>query len=146
MQSAFPKLAINGGCCNGSNVVVRFKTLVKILMAVLALGIGVPQPGCVAGISEAGKACCCTESPICKCHPDKLCNQSCTQNQVQTFDKQLPARGARASLHGDILLFSIAPTKVKYLVLVPAVHQRDLDASPPFGGSPPQARLCLWLI
>jgi hypothetical protein len=50
------------------------------------------------------------------------------------------------SSHGGTLLFSIAPTKIKYLVLVPVLHQRDLNASPPFGGAPPQAMLRLWLI
>jgi hypothetical protein len=125
----------------------HFKTFVAILMAVLALGIWTPQPACAVGTSDVGKTCCCTESPIRKCQPDKPCNQSCTLAQVQTFDKQLPARTALGtSLYGGSLLFSIAPIKIKYLVFVPIAHQRDLNTSPPFGGAPPQAVLCLWLI
>jgi hypothetical protein len=126
---------------------MRLKTFMQILMAVLTLGIGVPQSACVAGTTEAGMTCCCMESPISKCNPDKPCKQSCTLAQVQVFDKQLPTRMAFApSAHGNFLLSPIAPTKIKYLALISVVHQRDLNASPPFSGSPPQARLCLWLI
>jgi hypothetical protein len=50
------------------------------------------------------------------------------------------------SLYGGALLFLIAPTKVKYLALVSVALRREVNSSPPFGGSPPQARLCLWLI
>jgi hypothetical protein len=147
LRIAIPELAINDWCCNCVDVVARFKTFVQILMAVLALGICNPQAACAAGTSEAGKTCCCTESPTGKCQPDKPCKQSCTLIQVQAFDKQVPARMALAPLpQGDAFLFSIAPTKVKYLVLVPVAHRRELNASPPFGGSPPQAMLCLWLI
>ena len=127
---------------------VRFKTFGQILMIVLALGIGNPQPACAAGTTEAGKTCCCTGGPICKCHPDKPCKQSCTfVVQVQAFDKQMPARMALVpSPHGATLLFSIAPTQVRYFALVSVAHRREWNASPPFGGTPPQAMLCLWLI
>jgi len=52
----------------------------------------------------------------------------------------------KPALRGGTLLFSIALTGIKYLVLVPTAHIRDWNASPPFGTSPPQAVLCLWLI
>ena len=147
LQLAIPRLEINSWYCNCFNVAVHFKTFVQVLMAVLALGVVNPQPACAAGTVEVGKTCCCTGSPVCKCHPDKPCKQSCTLAQVRIFDKQLPGRMVVASSpHGATLLFSTALTKIKYLVLVPVAHQRDLNASPPFGGSPPQARLCLWLI
>jgi hypothetical protein len=132
---------------NCFKVAVRFKIFIHFLMAGLALGICDPRPACAAGTFEAGKTCCCTGSPVCKCHPDKPCKQSCTLAQVRAFDKQMPARTAVAlSPRGDTFLFSIAPTKVKYFVFVPVVHRRDMDALPPFGGGPPQARLCLWRI
>jgi hypothetical protein len=128
-------------------VAVRLKTFFQILMAVLALGMGYPQSACAAGTPEAGKTCCCADNPG-KCHSENPCKPSCAHVQVQVIiDKQLPARMALApSPHGNTLLFSIAPTTVKYLVLVSVVHRGALNASPPFGGSPPQARLCLWLI
>jgi len=126
---------------------VRFKTFTQILMAVLALGMSSPQPVCAAGTSEVEKNCCCSGGPVCKCHPGTPTKQSCVSTPVQVFDKQLPGRIASvSSLHGNSLLFSIAPTEFKYLVLVSATRHRDLDASPPFGSSPPQAMLCLWLI
>jgi hypothetical protein len=116
-------------------------------MVVLALGTGAPQPACVAATPEAGMACCCTQSPVCQCERAKPCQQLCALAQVQALDKQIPVRVTFASsLHGDSFLYSIAPTKIKYLALVPVVHQRELNASPPFGGSPPQAVLCLWVI
>ena len=126
---------------------VHFKTFVQILMAMLALGMINPQATCAAGTSEAGKTCCCTGSPVCKCHPDKPCKQSCTLAEVHAIDKQVPSRAVMApSVGGDITLFSIVPTKVRDLAVAPLVHSVDLTASPPFGGSPPQAMLCLWLI
>ena len=125
---------------------VRFKTFVQILMAVLALGMGYPQSACAAGTPEVGKACCCTDN-LSKCHSEKPCKPFCAHVQVQAIDKQLPARMALASSpHGNTLLFSITPTRVKHLVLVSVPHRGALNVSPPFGGSPPQARLCLWLI
>jgi hypothetical protein len=127
-------------------VVVHLKTFVQILMAVLALGIYSPEPACAAGTSEPGKMCCCTGDLVCKCHPDKPCKQTCALVQVHTFDKQIPNKTAFTPTYLGTLLCSIAPTKVKYPVLAPLARQRSVNASPPFGGSPPQAMLRLWLI
>lgn len=94
------------------------KAFVQILMAVLALGTYAPQPVCASGTSEAGKICCCTGSPVCKCHSDKPCKQSCALVKAQAFDKQIPARIVRtASPQSNALLYSISPTKVKDLDL-----------------------------
>src|SRR5260221_5045514 len=113
-------------------------------MAVLSLGTGNPQPACAAGTSEAGKTCCCTGNPICKCHPERPCKQSCTLARAQAFDKQIPARTAPApSPQSDTLLFTIASTRIKYLILAPLAHRRDLKSSPPFGGAPGPARVSL---
>ena len=91
--------------------------------------------------------CCCAGSPDCTCHPGTPCKQSCVLVQVQTLDKQIPARISFASaFRGGAFLFAIAPTTIKYLVFAPVAHRRDLNASPPFGGAPPQAILRLWLI
>jgi hypothetical protein len=123
------------------------KTFIQILMAVLALGVSSPQPVCAAGASEAGKVCCCTGSPVCKCHPDKPCKQSCTLVKVQAFDKQISARLAlMPGSEATLLFFWAVPTKIKYPVVAPIVSRRDTNASPPFGGAPPQAMLRLWLI
>ena len=132
--------------CNCLNVVAPLKTFVQILMAVLALGICPSQPVCADATLEAGKTCCCTECPSCKLHHDPPCKQSCTLTQVQTFDKQLPSRTAFAPYSGSSFFFPAVPTKIKYLALVSVVHRRDLNTSPPFGGSSPQAMLRLWLI
>jgi len=140
------ELEIADRCCNCLHVVARLKTFAHILMAVLALGISPSQPVCAAAMPASGGACCCTECPNCKLHHDQPCNQSCAVTQVQTFDKQLPARMALAPCGGSYFLFPVAPTKIKYLVLASVVHRRDLNISPPFGGSPPQAMLRLWLI
>jgi hypothetical protein len=127
-------------------VAVRFKVFSAILMAVLALGLGNPLTVGATGMSEAGKICCCTGNPICSCPPGQPCKPSCTLAQVQTSDKQIPARTALASLRGHVLLFSLAPAKIKDLFVFTVVHRRDLNASPPYGGAPPQAMLRLWLI
>jgi hypothetical protein len=58
----------------------------------------------------------------------------------------MPTRTTLASLAGHALLFSNAFTTIKYPVFVPVARQRDLNASPPFGGAQPQAMLRLWLI
>ena len=121
------------------------KTFIQILMAVLALGVSSPQPVCAAGTSEVGKTCCCTGSPVCKCQPDKPCKQSCTLVKVQAFDKQMPARLTFGS-EANLLVFLSAPTTIKHPVAAPIISRRDANASPPFGGAPPQAMLRLWLI
>jgi hypothetical protein len=75
------------------------------------------------------------------------CSPSCKLARVQTFDEQLPVRSfAATSLSLCSLLFLIAPVKINYPAFVSVVRQRDLNVSPPFGGSPPQAVLRLWLI
>ena len=126
---------------------VCFKTFIQILMTVLALGAFSPESACAAGASETGQTCCCTGSPICTSHSDQPCKQSCPLIRVQAFDKQVPARTALASSpRGNTLLFSIAPTKIKYFVPIPIAHRWELNALPSFSGSPPQAMLCLWLI
>lgn len=133
--------------CICSNVVVRVKTFIQILMAVLSLGVSSPLPVCAAGMPETGMPCCCAVSSSCKCHSDEPCKTSCEVSQAQAFDKQLPARTAFKPFHnGCGLLFSIAPVTIKYLVPAPVVSRRDSDASPPFCGGPPQAILRLWLI
>ncbi len=125
---------------------MHFKTFVQVLMAVLALGISIPEPACAAGTAQPGKTCCCSGSPTCKCHPGQPCKQSCTLVQVHALDKQLPGKPALAASYSDVLLYWIAPTTIKYLVLVPVARERNVNVSPPFGGSPPQAMLRLWLI
>jgi len=125
---------------------VHLKTFVQLLMALLALGISSPQPACAAGTSEVGKTCCCSDSPVCKCHPDQPCKQSCTLVQAHAFDRQIPNKTVLAASYGDVLLYLIAPTKINYPVLAPIARQRNLNLSPPFGGNPPQAMLRLWLI
>jgi hypothetical protein len=126
---------------------MRFRTFVQIVMAVLALGICTPQSVCATGTPEAGKTCCCTESPTCGCLPGKPCEQSCALAQVPIFDKQLPGRNTVApAAHGYFLLFTIAPIAISHPAFVCAFRQGHTNASSPFGGSPPQARLCLWLI
>jgi hypothetical protein len=128
------------------NVVAPVKTFLQILMAVLALGVSNPQPPCAVGASEDGDRCCCPGSPVCKCHPDKPCEQSYNLAQAHAFDKQMPPRTTLAALSARVLLFSNPFATIKYPVFVPLARQRDLNASPPFGGVQPQAMLRLWLI
>jgi hypothetical protein len=129
-------------------VVVRLKACLQVLLAVLSLGIINPQPACAAGTSEPGMTCCCTGSPICQCHPNRPCKQSCALSQVQApLDKQLPTKAiTAASATGLIAPLSIALTKVSYPSFAPLVRRQDLNASPPFGGHSSQAVLRLWLI
>jgi hypothetical protein len=123
------------------------KMLVQIVMTVLAVGMSVPTPASLAATPEPVKTCCSAESASCPCPTSQPCSTSCTLHQAQDFDKQIPARTARAYAPiGDTLLYALAPTPVKILALVPVAHQREWNASPPFGGSPPQALLCLWRI
>jgi hypothetical protein len=129
-------------------VVLRFKSFVQILLAVLALGMADPSVACAAGSSETGKVCCCTHSPVCKCHAETPCKKSCTLAHAQApFDKQLSSKTALVTApHGFTFLFAITFVKVNYPAFVPVIHQRELDASPPFGANPTQAVLRLWLI
>ncbi len=144
---AIPGLDIIQGHCSYVNVTAHVKTFIQVLMTALAIGIYSPQATCVVATSDPGKSCCCTGSLICKCHPDKPCNQSCTLIQVQPLDSQIPARIMPLQSSCDSsLLCPILPTKVKYSSLLTIAYKRALNTSPPFGGSPPQASLCLWLI
>jgi hypothetical protein len=128
-------------------VALHFKTFIQILMAVLALGMVDPQATCAAGASETGKVCCCTHSPVCRCHAGVPCKKSCTLVQAQApLNKQLPRAALLATPHESVFLFAIAWATVSYPVFVPVIHQRELNASPPFGGSPAQAVLRLWRI
>jgi hypothetical protein len=125
-------------------MVLRFRTFVQVLIAFLVLAT--PQATCGAGASDGDKTCCCTASKTCECLRGTPCQQTCTLTHVQAIDKQVPARSVDIStLHGH-LLFAIALTPVHFAAVVPAFHPRVLNASPPFGGRQPQARLCLWLI
>jgi hypothetical protein len=135
-------------CGNTLGVVLRFKSFVQILLAVLALGTIDSSVACASGTSEKGKVCCCTHSASCKCHSGTPCKKSCTLAHAQApFDKQLSSKTALVtSPHGFIFLFAVTLAKVSYPVFVPVIHQRERDASPPFGGHPAQAVLRLWLI
>jgi hypothetical protein len=114
-------------------------------MAVLVLVT--PQAACLAGTAQVEKTCCCTQSKICPCLPDKPCEQACALTQVQSLDKQVAGRSAGVTaVHACHLLFVIAFTREFHPVLTPAFRWREMNASPPFGGKPPQAGLCLWLI
>ena len=122
------------------------RTFVQILMAVLALGVYAPQPVCASGSSEPGKICCCTGTPVCHCHPGTPCKKSCALVKVQALDKQVSNRVTFATSPGFTLLFAITRTRLIYPVLAPVFRPRESDASPPFGGSPPQSVMCLWRI
>src|SRR5277367_882283 len=117
-------------------------------MAVLAMGLIDPQATCFAGTAEQGKTCCCAESPACKCPSDMPCSQSCPLVKQQApLDKQVSARTTSiAASHGLVALFFLAVSKVSYPAFAPVVQKREQNASPPFGGSPPQAILRVWLI
>ena len=117
-------------------------------MAVLALGLIDPQAICFAGAAEPGKTCCSAESSACQCPSDLQCGQSCPLVKQQApLDKQVPTRTTSvASAHGLVALFFLAVSKVSYPAFAPAIQKRELDTSPPFGGSPPQAILRVWLI
>jgi hypothetical protein len=128
-------------------VALHFKSFVQILMAVLALGMVDPQAACAAGMAEPGKICCCTHSPVRKCHAGTPCKKSCPLVQAQApLNKQLPRAALLATPHESAFLFAIAWANVSYPVFVPVIHQRESDASPPLGGKPAQAVLRLWLI
>jgi hypothetical protein len=53
---------------------------------------------------------------------------------------------AGTSVSGAHLLFLIAGVKINYPAFVSVVRPREVNVSPLFGGSPPQAVLRLWLI
>ena len=127
---------------------VRLKTLVQILVALLMLGSDIPQPVCAAGTSQADKPCCgCCAGMPGSCHQNKSSKSSCMQNQVQTFDKQVPARTANRSFASiPVLLFLVAPIKLNCLVNGPSILFRNSIAALPFSGGPPHALLCLWRI
>jgi hypothetical protein len=84
---------------------------------------------------------------VCHCHRDKPCDSSCGRVQVATLDKQLPPRttGAQAAVQAHLLFLSVG-IAFNYPAFVSVVRHRDVNASPPFGGRPPQALLRLWLI
>ena len=136
-------LEINTNWCMSSVVARRLKTFIAILMAVLAVGIPMPQSAFATATRDAGNTCCGSEGSTCKCPPAAPCSSSCSHVLVQISDKQLPAR---TTLHGGSLLFLLASIKIEYPAFVPVVVERNVNVSPPFGGSPPQAVLRLWLI
>ena len=82
-----------------------------------------------------------------ECRPDTGCTPSCALTHAPVFDKQLSSRIGLRDLSGGIpWLAFLAPVTIKYPAFVPIAHERYVNVSPPFGGSPPQAVLRLWLI
>ena len=140
------KLEMEDSTCNNPCVLVRMKAFLQILMAILALGLPSPQPACAAANSPSAGASPCAECACCKLPHGQPCQQSYTATQVQTLDKLLPSRTSLEKHSGAYFLFSIASVKIKYPVLASVVQRRSLNASPPFGGGPPQAVLRLWRI
>ncbi|MEJ0000875.1 MAG: hypothetical protein WDO13_17930 [Verrucomicrobiota bacterium] len=106
-------------------MIVHFKSFVQVLMAVLALGIYSPEPACAAGTTAPGKTCCCTGSSACKSHTVQPCKESCTLADSRTLDKQIPAKPLLTVSYGDVLLYLIAPTRIKYPVFVAPDPQTD---------------------
>jgi len=130
------------------DVALRFKTFVQILMAVLALGISLPQPACAVGKSEPGKACCCcADDQACASHSGTPCPNACALTTAQPLDKQAPGRMASVPSPGmGLLLFSIVPNRVNYFSPLPHASSWGVNASRFLASSPPQAALCLWRI
>jgi hypothetical protein len=133
--------------CYSARVLAPLKTLLQIAMAILALGVYSPDSACASDSGTPVLGCCCGTDGACDCPvhtPDK---SGCTVARSAALDKQLSARTvSTTSLRNAACLFSIAPASIKYLAFVPQVPRRDVNVSPPFGGSTPQALLRLWLI
>jgi hypothetical protein len=125
-------------------VIARIKSALQVLMIVLALGTAFPATLSFAG-SAPGECISCSCCPA--AHPDKPCEPSCAFTHLPASDAQLAARGIfTPPAKGSVLLFSIADTKVRSSAHDSVIPRWERDFSPPFGGSPPQAVMCLWLI
>lgn len=134
------------GCFKSFITVMHLKRLIQILMMVLAVGLNGPVPVCASPIYGEDKAACC-------CQPDGTCTQgmpcksSCEAAQIQIFEKQSPTPAAQVpSVQLTVQPCTFAPATNNFSASVAALHRGDVNASPPFGGSPPQAILRLWLI
>jgi hypothetical protein len=124
-----------------------FKIFVQVAMILLALDLPSPGAVCATGLSQVAKSSCCNCGMVCKCHHDKSGSNSCNVARAPSSDKSIPARSALApSPRVDASLFTMVPARAREWVFLSAFHRPGLNASPPFGGSPPQAMLCLWLI
>ncbi|MCE0523817.1 MAG: hypothetical protein LV480_12995 [Methylacidiphilales bacterium] len=125
----------------------RFKIFGLIVMILSAVGLSFPETVCASDPSPAAKSGCCSGGMVCKCHPDKAGSTSCKVTRLPSGDKSIPARSALApSSRVDVPLFTMASISRGDWVSQPLFHGLKLNASPPFGGSPPQAVLRLWRI
>jgi len=125
-----------------SVVLPRVRTLLQILLAVLALGLYSPEPACALGASDHATTCCCTGNSAGKCHSSQPCQPACAFGQEHAPDKQVPARTASVPAAAILALFAFtSPDHSLFLSPV-----RELKAVPLFAASPPQSRLCLWRI
>jgi hypothetical protein len=147
IDAKFSELEMLARYCNCSSVIGRFRSFVAILMAVLALGITLPQPACAAGTSKLAKPCCCAEGSACAGQPTMPCKESCILKTPQAPDKQVSVRGEFAPSSGNgTFLFSIVPTEIKYFVSASLAFRSGASPSLFLANSPPQAALCLWRI
>jgi hypothetical protein len=128
-------------------VITRWQTFVQVLMALLALGVLDPVPGACAALNpDSGKASCCASTACCACHDKTPCRSACSGAPVHNFDKQVAARLTTAkTTAGSVALFSLPATEAVFATTGRVARRSELKPPPP-GGSPPQARLCLWLV
>src|SRR6202795_5222859 len=126
----------------------RVKTLVQTGMLLLTLGFSLPSSICSAAPAPEMKSSCCADSASCHCLPATPCTDLCKINPTHrdTRDLVAAARCAAALPRVEIAWFTLAPVRDLDRVPAAVLHRRELNASPPFGGSPPQAYLRLWLI
>jgi len=125
----------------------HLRIFLQVLMAVLALGLGLPPSACAAAATGVEKSCCCLPGVPCQCPLDSNDQPSCSLAPTPVSDKQLSTRTVPVVVtHAPSFLFSIAPATLKFPDLLSLSRQRDLNVSPPWGGHPPQALLRLWLI
>jgi hypothetical protein len=128
-------------------MVKRMKALVQIGMIVLTMGLSMPPS---LGSDSSGptmKSCCCSGDAVCACPHEKPCADLCRVGELPAHGRDVVTGSAlTASPRLSVALFTLAPVQHATLAALPKSRQWEVNVSPPFGGSPPQAILRLWLV
>ena len=126
----------------------RLKTFLRVVLALLLLGMNLPV-NAVAGVQKSvGSVCCCTGMAPCLCHHAKQpCAPDCQFTKACVEDTNaVVAAMATLSPRTDHALFSLPSGDGFRGASLSNLCRSLVHASPPARSCPAQAVLRLWLI
>jgi hypothetical protein len=118
----------------------RVTQLIQLLMAIALLLIpSIAVPLSAAMGSESKLACCGSECP---CPPDKVC----TGDRVPVPDRTVAQSQPDVSSRISVALYSLPTERESSSSQAVSLAQTEAKAPPLILGSPPEAKLCVWIL